>query len=234
MLYLQNITFCSKNVLRRTNIPLCVLIAEWASIIFGFRTNALLSLFQPAPATQNMALYLRVEVSATDYVVQLFVSHVGLSVGGSFPSLHGFRSLQMSTIFLYHCHCTEIPLPLLESTFHCVLCSWCLCWLVHTGSLCTNTTSGDLTGMCVVATLVAAGVDRPAFTPELLPLIGCSSLVVIVRPCFSLSRLHRLAKGSHNWVVGAEGASGPAAGLFLLALPTPRSLQPQVFENTGF
>lgn len=86
-------------------------------------------------------------------------------------------------------------------------------------SLCTNTTSNDLTGMCVVATLVAAGVDRPAFTPELVLLIGCSSLVVIVRPCSSLARLHRLARGSHNWVVGTERESGPAAGLFHLALP---------------
>jgi hypothetical protein len=66
-------------------------------------------------------------------------------------------------------------------------------------SSCANTSSGDLTGMCVVATLVAAVVDRPAFTPGLVLPIGCSSLVVIVRPCFSLSlslaRLHRLAKG---------------------------------------
>ena len=54
-------------------------------------------------------------------------------------------------------------------------------------SSCTNTSSGDLTGMCIVATLVAAVVDLPAFTPEFILPIGCSSLVVIVRPCFSLS-----------------------------------------------
>lgn len=102
-------------------------------------------------------------------------------------------------------------------------------------SLCTNTTSGDLTGMCVVATLVAAGVDRPAFTPELVLLIGCSSLVVIVRPCSSLVRLHRLARGSHNWVVRIERPNGACRGLISPRLaPHPSPLQPQVFENTGF